>query len=106
MSATMTTEKPAARTDWAAKAQTLAQEFSARAAEHDAEDSFVADNYARLKAEGFFKACVPVEFGGGGAARLLPIRGGDRRRDRREDNHSRIYAVRRQSKEMGAARKG
>jgi alkylation response protein AidB-like acyl-CoA dehydrogenase len=68
MSLATTTERPAARIDWIARTETLAAEFAARAPLHDADDSFVADNYARLKAEGFFKACVPAEFGGGGAS--------------------------------------
>ena len=53
--------------DWTARATRLAEEIAAQAAAHDADDSFVADAYGRLKAEGFFKALVPVEFGGGGA---------------------------------------
>jgi alkylation response protein AidB-like acyl-CoA dehydrogenase len=57
----------AASIDWLARAEALAQIIAAQAAAHDADDSFVADAYAQLKAEGFFKALVPVEFGGGGA---------------------------------------
>lgn len=53
--------------DWLAKADRVAATIAAPAAAHDADDSFVADGYALLKAEGFFKALVPVEFGGGGA---------------------------------------
>ncbi|KQY95527.1 acyl-CoA dehydrogenase [Caulobacter sp. Root1455] len=55
------------RIDWLARADRLAETIAAQAAAHDADDSFVADAYAQLKAEGFFKALVPVEFGGGGA---------------------------------------
>lgn len=54
-------------TDWLARADAIAQEIGAHSARHDADDSFVTEAYARLKAEGFFKALVPVEFGGGGA---------------------------------------
>lgn len=53
--------------DWLARADRVAQEIAADAARHDADDSFVAAAYDRLKAEGFFKALVPAEFGGGGA---------------------------------------
>jgi acyl-CoA dehydrogenase len=55
------------RIDWLARADRLAETIAAQAAAHDADDSFVADAYAQLKAEGFFKALVPVEFGGSGA---------------------------------------
>lgn len=55
------------RIDWLARADRLAETIAAQAAAHDADDSFAADAYAQLKAEGFFKALVPVEFGGGGA---------------------------------------
>lgn len=54
--------------DWSATAARLAPQLAADAARHDAEDAFVADNFARLKAEGFFKALVPVELGGYGAS--------------------------------------
>ncbi len=54
-------------TDWAGIARELGPGFAARAAEHDATDAFVAENYAALKQRGFFKAGVPTELGGGGA---------------------------------------
>ena len=60
-------ETAAASSDWLARADALAEAIAAQAATHDADDSFVADAYDRLKAEGFFKALVPVAFGGGGA---------------------------------------
>lgn len=53
--------------DWAASAARVAEECARAAGAHDAEDRFVAEAYRRLKAEGFFKALVPVEFGGHGA---------------------------------------
>ncbi|MCE9524051.1 MAG: acyl-CoA dehydrogenase family protein [Alphaproteobacteria bacterium] len=53
--------------EWTSKADSLAAAFAAKAATHDAEDSFVADCFAQLKGEGFFKALVPVELGGPGA---------------------------------------
>jgi len=54
--------------DLAARTATFAAELAANAPRHDADDSFVAENYAALKREGFFKAHVPAEFGGGGAS--------------------------------------
>lgn len=53
--------------DWLARADRIGAQIAARAAEHDAEDSFVVEAYDLLKAEGLFKALVPGEFGGGGA---------------------------------------
>jgi alkylation response protein AidB-like acyl-CoA dehydrogenase len=54
-------------TDLVATAHTLGMDFAARAAAHDAEDSFVAENYAALKNAGLVEAGVPAELGGGGA---------------------------------------
>ncbi|HLF78609.1 MAG TPA: acyl-CoA dehydrogenase family protein, partial [Dehalococcoidia bacterium] len=56
-----------ASTDWVAVAKELGPLFAQRAAAHDADDSFVADNYADLKAHGVFAAGVPADLGGGGA---------------------------------------
>ena len=58
--------QPVAR-DWMAVADRIGVEFAAQAARHDAEESFVTEAYARLKAEGLLKALVPVELGGYGA---------------------------------------
>ncbi|HEY0625212.1 MAG TPA: acyl-CoA dehydrogenase family protein [Allosphingosinicella sp.] len=55
-------------TDWLSLADEIAAKIAEKAAEHDANDSFVGEAYALLKADGFFKALVPEEFGGGGAA--------------------------------------
>jgi len=54
-------------TDWIALADRLGPDMAAAAGRHDAEESFVAENYRALRAAGFFKALVPTEFGGGGA---------------------------------------
>ncbi|WP_269714192.1 acyl-CoA dehydrogenase family protein [Caulobacter sp. NIBR2454] len=53
--------------DWLARADRIAPQLAASAATHDADDSFVADNFDLLKREGFFKAHVPAELGGGDA---------------------------------------
>jgi alkylation response protein AidB-like acyl-CoA dehydrogenase len=53
--------------DWLAVVRDLGPAFAARAAAHDAEDSFVADNYRELKEHEVFSAAVPAEFGGGNA---------------------------------------
>jgi alkylation response protein AidB-like acyl-CoA dehydrogenase len=55
-------------TDWMALMQELGAEFAERAARHDEDDSFVADNYGTLKARGAFKAGIPAELGGHGAS--------------------------------------
>ncbi len=52
---------------FADKARRLAAEFDKDAGGHDADDSFVAANYVRLKAEGLVSAGVPAELGGGDA---------------------------------------
>lgn len=56
------------KNNWVAVAQEIGPAFAARAAQHDADDRFVADNYAELKARRVFSAGVPAEFGGGGAS--------------------------------------
>jgi len=58
----------ALRTDWVAVAEELAPTFAARAAGHDADDTFVSENYADLRRRRLFSAAVPVELGGGGAS--------------------------------------
>jgi len=55
-------------TDFVAVARELGPAFAARAAEHDAGDSFVSENYKALKEHGIFAAGVPAELGGGGAS--------------------------------------
>ena len=58
----------AARTDWLGVARELVPAFAARAAAHDADDTFVADNYGDLRRRRVFSAGVPAELGGGGAS--------------------------------------
>jgi alkylation response protein AidB-like acyl-CoA dehydrogenase len=55
-------------TDWAGVMRQLGEDFATRAAEHDEADSFVAENYAALKASGAMAAGVPAELGGGDAS--------------------------------------
>src|SRR3954469_22160498 len=57
-----------ATTDWTELMTPLGQDFAKRSAAHDAEDSFVAENYAALREHGAFAAGVPAELGGGGAS--------------------------------------
>lgn len=65
---TVTTSAPTnTTTDWLASARQLAADFATRAAEHDSSDTFVAENYAKLREAKFFSAPVPTELGGGGA---------------------------------------
>jgi alkylation response protein AidB-like acyl-CoA dehydrogenase len=54
--------------DLLATAETLGQRFAARAADADADDRFVAENYRELKEAGLTAAGVPRELGGGGAS--------------------------------------
>lgn len=56
------------KTDWIAIARELGPSFAERAATHDADDSFVAENYAAMKERGLFAAGVPGELGGGDAS--------------------------------------
>ena len=57
----------AGRIDWLARAGRIAEAIAEAAAQHDTDDSFVAEGYQLLKEEGFFKALVPAELGGGDA---------------------------------------
>lgn len=54
--------------DWVVVARALGAEFAKRASAVDAEDRFVAENYADLKASGLLSAGVPAELGGAGAS--------------------------------------
>ena len=54
--------------DWTAVAREIGPSFAERAAQHDADDSFVFENYAVLRDHNVFAAGVPEELGGGGAS--------------------------------------
>ena len=49
------------------KAEALGAVLASRARDLDDTDSFAAENFADLKAQGFLEAGVPTELGGGGA---------------------------------------
>jgi acyl-CoA dehydrogenase len=57
-----------ATTDWTEVMDRLGADFAKRAAAHDEDGSFVAENYAALRESGAFAAGVPAELGGGGAS--------------------------------------
>jgi acyl-CoA dehydrogenase len=65
---TTTTSDTTVRTDWVALARELAPAFATRAAAHDADDSFVSENYAELRRRRVFSALVPASLGGGDAS--------------------------------------
>jgi acyl-CoA dehydrogenase len=58
----------AARIAWVTVAEELLPALAARAAGHDADDTFVADNFADLRRHRLFSAPVPAELGGGDAS--------------------------------------
>jgi alkylation response protein AidB-like acyl-CoA dehydrogenase len=64
----MTTTEQGTTTNWIEIVRELGPTFGERAGEHDANDTFVADNYPALKERGVFRAGVPAELGGGGAS--------------------------------------
>lgn len=53
---------------WIEVVRDLTPGFAERAAKHDADDSFVAENFALLKEKKVLSAMVPAELGGGGAS--------------------------------------
>jgi alkylation response protein AidB-like acyl-CoA dehydrogenase len=58
----------AAANGWDAVVRELGPAFAERIAEHDATDTFVAENYVDLKQHRVFSAGVPADLGGGGAS--------------------------------------
>ena len=61
---TINTNQP----DWIQVAQSLGAEFAQRAARHDRDGTFVADNYAQMREARLFSSMIPSELGGGGAS--------------------------------------
>jgi alkylation response protein AidB-like acyl-CoA dehydrogenase len=55
------------RKNWTEVSERLGLMFSERAAAIDAQDRFVAENYAELKKDAVFSMLVPEDLGGGGA---------------------------------------
>ena len=53
---------------WVEIARELGPGFASQAARHDAEGSFVAENYEQMRQRKLFSAAVPQELGGGGAS--------------------------------------
>src|SRR5688572_20748708 len=45
----------------------LGADFATRAAQHDRDNTFVAENYDRMKASGYTRLAVPEALGGSGA---------------------------------------
>ena len=56
------------RIAWVTIAEELLPAFAARAAGHDDDDTFVADNFADLRRHRLFSAPIPAELGGGDAS--------------------------------------
>src|SRR2546427_7831064 len=54
-------------TDWVSVARDLETDFATRAADHDANDTFVAENSQAMRAAKLFSAPIPSDLGGGGA---------------------------------------
>ncbi len=59
-------------------AATLADDFAQRAAQHDEEESFPYENYARLRESGYTILTIPEELGGLGASMLERIKAQER----------------------------
>ena len=56
------------------RAERLAREFAARAAQHDRDASFPFENFTRLSEAGLLALTVPTALGGGGAGALEAAR--------------------------------
>lgn len=57
---------PTSKEQWIKMVHQLGPDFEHRAALHDREDTFVAENYTALKQRRFLAATIPSELGGGG----------------------------------------
>jgi alkylation response protein AidB-like acyl-CoA dehydrogenase len=64
----MTNEGSVKTSKWTEVAREIGPVFADRAATHDLDESFVADNYAALREHRVFSAGIPTELGGGGAS--------------------------------------
>jgi len=60
--------RPKAASDWSRLMHELGPRFAERASVHDANDRFVAENFAELRARRVFAAGVPKQLGGGDAS--------------------------------------
>lgn len=58
--------KKKTKEDWLKIVRELGPQFEKNATQHDADDSFVMENFQALKEHGFFSAAIPAELGGGG----------------------------------------
>ena len=67
MTTTMNNTKTSANSLMAIIAE-LGPKFASTAAEHDAQGTFVAENYQAMREDKLFSAAIPVELGGGGAS--------------------------------------
>ena len=70
------------------KANLLASEFAARAAQHDRDASFPVENFDRLSEAGLLALTVPAALGGTGAGALDAARIIDRKSTRLNSSHS------------------
>ena len=52
-------------TDWKKLIHKLGKDFEKRATSHDKNETFVANNYQKLKEYKLFSAAIPLELGGG-----------------------------------------
>ncbi|MGH7916231.1 MAG: acyl-CoA dehydrogenase family protein [Candidatus Binataceae bacterium] len=59
-------------------AATLADDFAQRAAQHDEQESFPHENYARLRESGYTRLTIPEELGGLGASLLERLKAQER----------------------------
>ena len=65
---TMTASSTTASDHWTNLIRFLGAEFESRSAQHDQDDSFVAENYEALREHHFLAAAIPEELGGGGVS--------------------------------------
>ena len=70
MAIVTTSKRDSDKTDsrWTAIVRELGPDIASRAAQHDADDPFVAENYELMRQSKLFSAAVPANLGGGGAS--------------------------------------